>query len=933
MAEKGMAVFTHNGEDFTINDPNIAYEFSASKSYLKGDQVYYKGELFRFNTNHSAGAWNADHTTLVKVGRDIRDMNRMLNPVRATNSESILGRHCPQALVFEQGSLNSTGKYMDSSTRIRSNAFYVGDCNQLKATLASGYKYEVNCYGENYDFLGSAGFTTDEYSTLDGACRYVIILLAKADGSSISPSDGSNISIVLERYTHPVYALGRAADKLFRETGAVQDLDFSRNLTAGGGRLSRRACTDYIRVDGDFEVFADNGIPALAFMATIYDENFNELGDIGYSTKEYNGWLGVKLANHTEMRYVKVWCFNKSSESTALTDNDIIYANEHIKLVHGHLIKEPEDVAVADFLVGFCPDGAEYAKMNTTGRCTSNCYYKNRDRLITNAAGKSIGIQGHLAFYDADFNYLGDSNVFENYIHPSETAYANASYYKIVMGESYSGDIDLSVIESFVSWMTVGENLMHKFTINGSTGVPYYVNASRCCTLDMIWVEDAYIKNIYPPLDMGIALYNADKTFDVAYDWFTYSSDYGRTDRAINVQHRYVRFYFCKENDRTGDFSKAEFHQYSKMFMEGKLVEITESVGIHAIGEEIKNGYPYYYDGEMKATVDTICAKESYGSVRFAMITDLHDNDPTHLDETTNKQVMAIRDIARKNGLDFVICGGDLTDGGYSSKAVLLDKMTSQTRMFKEVGVPVLFLRGNHDDNSYAGYEVEKVVSRNEFYARCLAPFGGKVIQDGKCYYYQDFDEVNTRVICLDFIDYPWIVNDGKIVYGAGGSNVWRGYSDEQIVWLLGTAMNCNKRIIVADHYSTHVNLMTTYEKNNDHNYTVVTQALEAYNARGSVTFNGVTYSFADKTGKVLVQVSGHSHSFGAFKDNGVIWSTTGSPSPEVTHRVYDNTQYETMGPRTYGDITEAHFNVFSCDDSNVHIVSFGQMGNLDFEV
>ena len=106
-----------------------------------------------------------------------------------------------------------------------------------------------------------------------------------------------------------------------------------------------------------------------------------------------------------------------------------------------------------------------------------------------------------------------------------------------------------------------------------------------------------------------------------------------------------------------------------------------------------------------------------------------------------------------------------------------------------------------------------------------------------------------------------------------------------------------------------------------------------AYNSRSSVTFNGHTYSFADKTGKVLIQVSGHSHSFGAFKDDGIVWSTTGSPSPEVTNRTYDDTDYETMNSRAYGDITEAHFNVFVCDNSSVHIISFGQMGDLDFTV
>ena len=37
MANKSMSVLTVGGEDYTINDPNIANEFSASTNYEKGD--------------------------------------------------------------------------------------------------------------------------------------------------------------------------------------------------------------------------------------------------------------------------------------------------------------------------------------------------------------------------------------------------------------------------------------------------------------------------------------------------------------------------------------------------------------------------------------------------------------------------------------------------------------------------------------------------------------------------------------------------------------------------------------------------------------------------------------------------------------------------------------------------------------------------------
>lgn len=73
MAVKGMAVFTHQGEDFTINDPNIADEFSESNGYEIGDHCYYQGNLYRFKQAHAAGAWNSGHVDQVKVGEEIKE--------------------------------------------------------------------------------------------------------------------------------------------------------------------------------------------------------------------------------------------------------------------------------------------------------------------------------------------------------------------------------------------------------------------------------------------------------------------------------------------------------------------------------------------------------------------------------------------------------------------------------------------------------------------------------------------------------------------------------------------------------------------------------------------------------------------------------------------------------------------------------------------
>lgn len=90
MATKGMAVFTQNGEDFTINDPNIANEFSTSLSYTAGDRVYYQGTLYRFRTNHTAGAWNSSHVTAILLAEEFEEIEKDYNRIIDTLTEEII---------------------------------------------------------------------------------------------------------------------------------------------------------------------------------------------------------------------------------------------------------------------------------------------------------------------------------------------------------------------------------------------------------------------------------------------------------------------------------------------------------------------------------------------------------------------------------------------------------------------------------------------------------------------------------------------------------------------------------------------------------------------------------------------------------------------------------------------------------------------------
>lgn len=709
-------------------------------------------------------------------------------------------------------------------------------------------------------------------------------------------------------------------------------LIFTFGINADGLKVNRRASTDYyIEIDSDFEIYSDDINEKLSINITLYDSEKNQIQDLVPTRKNEMPKIYYNQRLHPTAKYMKVWLTSYFDDNVDLMPED----KEFSKTIKIHKQKD-----IRSFYKGIKANDMQRGRKDYEGafcgkeriRATTLCFYKNEPDVIINNT-LMTDYKWYLSFYDENFDKVEESNWYNNHCYPYKIN--ESPYFTITAGNNSDTEMTDTMIQEFCESIKYS-NIGYGYTINASTSDLHYVGNLRCCELNRKYVKDAYIKLINDNYNLDILCYPSISGGEYIndYGWVTPTGGFSYTDAAVRVKDCYIQCCFAK-SDRTSQFTKNEFVEFYRRYNDGEIYEVIESIEQKKIGDITKNQYPMYYDTEVKNTVDDISVATTFNPIKFAMITDLHDNTPNFLSETVYSQVMAIKDIHKKIGLDFVICGGDLTDGSYSKKSVLLDKFSEQVKMFHEIGIPVLFIRGNHDDNSYVSSKtVSNVVSRQEFFARCIAPFAGKKTVDDKLYYYQDFDDINTRIICLDFIDYPWIVDsDGKLTYCASGDGVWRGYSDDQVNWLLSDALNCDKRIIITSHYSTHPNLMTDWEKSKDHNYTVINDAMIAYNNRRDIMFGGKTYSFSNKNGKVLCQVTGHSHSFGAFLDNGIVWSTTGSPSTEVTKRVFDNTTYETMGERNFGDITEAHFNVFVCDNNNVDIISFGQMGNKSFSI
>lgn len=85
MATRGVSVIACGGQDYTINDPNIAAEFSSSTSYAVNDYVYHNGNLYQFTAEHS-GAWDSGDVTQVLATDAVTDVKNGMVYSEKTNN-------------------------------------------------------------------------------------------------------------------------------------------------------------------------------------------------------------------------------------------------------------------------------------------------------------------------------------------------------------------------------------------------------------------------------------------------------------------------------------------------------------------------------------------------------------------------------------------------------------------------------------------------------------------------------------------------------------------------------------------------------------------------------------------------------------------------------------------------------------------------------
>lgn len=151
MATKGMAVYTHNGEDYTVNDPNNADEYSSSAKYPVNSFCYHQGNLYRCIYPAVSENWNASKWTLVRVGNVLRDHASSL-----------------QDLLFVETVFELTSSTTHSTAD-----------DQLRLALVAGETFFVDVRADNGDSLSgalstynSSGTKVGEYGFTTGSIKW-----------------------------------------------------------------------------------------------------------------------------------------------------------------------------------------------------------------------------------------------------------------------------------------------------------------------------------------------------------------------------------------------------------------------------------------------------------------------------------------------------------------------------------------------------------------------------------------------------------------------------------------------------------------------------------------------------------------------------------------------------------------------------------------
>lgn len=131
-----------SGSEYALIDVDgraiIAPNFSGEASYDEGDHVIYQDNLYRFNTNHAAGAWNATQVALVTVDAEIKRLEGLISGGIHYRGKTSTALH--------EGAATNPITINGASYTAEAGDMVIMDLEAVKVNYAVNTAYAVNTY-------------------------------------------------------------------------------------------------------------------------------------------------------------------------------------------------------------------------------------------------------------------------------------------------------------------------------------------------------------------------------------------------------------------------------------------------------------------------------------------------------------------------------------------------------------------------------------------------------------------------------------------------------------------------------------------------------------------------------------------------------------------------------------------------------------------
>ena len=269
------------------------------------------------------------------------------------------------------------------------------------------------------------------------------------------------------------------------------------------------------------------------------------------------------------------------------------------------------------------------------------------------------------------------------------------------------------------------------------------------------------------------------------------------------------------------------------------------------------------------------------GDVRFAFVTDFHYKYMRMMRTMASNIVHTLNELNDIQKIDFVCFGGDNVGNYPNSREEHIDMMQELADLMKYCNIPVIFVQGNHDDNSIhgeiapethkcrTGFEVPDAIQYDVLFANAEQYSNYHPAGDKKLYGYMDIEGADTRIVFLNTSDMPHIVDeDGIMKY----NQQWNfGYTGAQLSWLAKTALkDAPTNVILMQHASTPASHFFTEELENEEYLSDILKAFMngecIHISRDHEDFGfDIHADFSGKQHRIPAKIAGHCHADRAY--------------------------------------------------------------------